>query len=79
MPIRKGRGPFAPSVVSVGDTVRFPTSAGGHEVNVGAVSRRYFSGVSSTGERIGDTSVGLLAGQKVTGEDEPWEVRRAGR
>ena len=56
----------------VGDTVHVP----GHgPVQVGSVGKRYFTGTKESGERLGETGIGLAAGQGMKG-GVPWRVER---
>jgi hypothetical protein len=56
----------------VGDTVHVP----GHgPVTVESMNKRYFSGTTASGERLGQTGIGLAAGQGMRG-GTPWRVER---
>jgi hypothetical protein len=60
----------------VGDIVHMP----GHSpVTVQSMDRRYFTGLTSTGTRIGQTGIGLAAGEGGLGKPgSPWRVERRG-
>ena len=58
----------------VGDTVHMP---GRNPVTVDEVGKRYFTGTTSGGSRIGKTSIGLSRGESMRGDPEPWKVTRA--
>jgi hypothetical protein len=77
MPIR-GRHPrhVNDPPVGVGDVVNSPEHG---PITVGAVGKRYFSGQTESGERFGDTSMGLVSGESMRGDAEPWSVEKRRR
>lgn len=59
----------------VGDTIHIP---GTGPVSVEKMGRRYFSGTSTEGVKVGRTGIGLAAGEKLGKEPEPWTVEKKG-
>lgn len=61
-------------VVTVPPLGKFP----GGRVTVDRIGKRYFSGVTPTGQRLRRTGIGLVEGQKLGSPAEPWNVERRG-
>lgn len=59
--------------VGVGDIVHMP---GDGPININRVGKKYFSGTSSEGRKIGKTGIGLIAGEKMGKPAQPWRVDR---
>ena len=60
----------------VGDTIDMP---GRGPVTVDEMGGRYFTGTTAGGSNIGKTSIGLTAGESMSGDADPWKVQRRAR
>ena len=66
------RGRHPNNYYGVGDTVHVP----GHgPVQVESMGKRYFTGRKESGEKLGETGIGLAAGQTMRG-GTPWRIER---
>jgi hypothetical protein len=58
----------------IGDTVHVP----GHGAfQVDSVGKRYFTGTNASGQKLGQTGIGLTKGQGMKG-GKPWKIERTG-